>query len=91
MTTNSSSVTVHTNEHTHTHIHTLQALEFRGVHSQYPMELCIFCNLICMPAPVPVLWMGEEEVQARNSLDVADFSEEKPVIATPRGKTVIIA
>ena len=75
---------------THTHTHS-QALEFRGVHSQYPMELYIFCNLISMPAPVPVLWMGEEEVQARNSLDLADFSQEKPVNAAPRGKMVIIA
>lgn len=78
------SVTIHTNTHT-----LIQALEYRDwVHSQHPMELYIFCNLICMPALLPVLWMGEEDAQARNLLHVAEFSLEKPVIASlERGDT----
>lgn len=40
---------------------------------------------------MPVLWMGEEDVRARNPLDVDEFSLEKPMIASLRGKVVIIA
>lgn len=38
------------------------------------MERYISCNLICMPAPVPVSWNGEEEEAAEfNPLDVAEY------------------
>lgn len=39
---------------------------------------------------MPVLWKGEEDGPAWNPLHVAEFSLEKPVIASLKGEAVII-